>query len=119
MALEINVQKREDLGGTSPTMTPADASGLKFKNPDDKTSIFIMNTNASPVTITVATARECEFGVHPDYSFIVPGNSLLETDGGFNPRRFTDAQGFLTFTFSSIGGISAAALRPTPILKNA
>ena len=118
MPTELVVQSQLALmeAGTPPTMTAADATGHTYRNlrgvEDLEPMIYVENSTASPITLTMISARKSNFGTFPNKTVTIPAMTITQLPG-FDVRRFTDpGTSLASFTLSATSGVRVAAVEP-------
>ncbi len=99
-----------DLTGDAKAFQAATASDT-FAN-DGKTFLYVRSTNASPVTVTVASQTPCNQGVVHNLTFTVAATNGDEIVGPFDVSRFGVNP---TVTYSATASVTVAAFRPNLI----
>lgn len=119
-AVEIFVQDQRDLVGLPVERVIANAAGSggnKFYNDGfGEIHLDIINGSGSALVLTVISARPSNFGVYPNHTETIPVDVGYVTRG-FDPRRFNDLEGFLTFSFDIVTFVEIAAVRRQKIYQ--
>ena len=102
-------------------MVAADPTGHTYTNwrglENLEPELYIENNTASPITLTMATARDSNFGTFPDKPITIPAASLMIVPA-FDSRRFTHpGTGLASFTLSVTTNVRVAAVEPGRIFK--
>jgi hypothetical protein len=112
-AVDLTVQDQLALvaASASPNFVAASANGHTVDNPEGhETQLWFINSGAA-ITVTFVSARKSNFGTFPNKAITIPGGSTVAIPT-FSARRFSDpATGKLSFTLSSVAGVTLAALR--------
>lgn len=94
--------------------TAADATGNTFDNSTGDVYLFIVNAGASPITVTVAEQRTCNFGhaaTDAEYTVSNAGMDAFKTLGPFDVLRFNNSSRLVSVTYSSATSVTVAAVR--------
>lgn len=103
--------------GDTITFQSADAGGDSFTN-DGKTQLWVVGPS-SEFKLLLASARECNFGVHPAHELVVPTGETQVVSDRFAASRFNDSAGKVSITYDpSAVGIQIAAIRSEVLLKD-
>lgn len=101
--------------GNLPTLSAVNASDTFV--PDDRTFLWVKNTNAATRDITIATPRTGVGGVSiGDVTVTIAATTGEEMIGPFPAQHFADAStGLATVTYTSATNVTAAVVRvPIP-----
>lgn len=106
----LTVQEAGFVGLDNIVFDAADAAGDDFVN-DGRTILIVKNTDAAPKTVTVNSQALCSQGFDHDIAVIVPDTTGESIIGTFPKGRFNDATGKVAVSYSSVTGVSVAAVR--------
>jgi hypothetical protein len=68
--------------------------------------VFVRNTSASAITVSVSVEKECEYGfIHPLYRTVEASEQCIIL---LSPGRFNNSEGKTTFTCSAVADIEVA-----------
>jgi hypothetical protein len=102
----------QDVSGTSsvtPTYTACDVAGDQVAN-DGKILLHFKNTNASARNVTIDSVTACNQGSDHNIVVNVPATTGDKMVGPFDAARFTNATGFLTWTYDAVTNLTVAVL---------
>ncbi len=117
MALNLAIQFEQSLGPSGPLFVAADAAGHTFAN-DGSVAIWVHNNTASAITLTMASARDSDFGPYPSREVEIAASTLFKTST-WNARRFTNpVTGLASFTLDVTSGVLVAAVSQQQIFKD-
>lgn len=99
------------VGGLSPVYSAADAGGDKLK-PGRTTFLHVVNGDASPITVTIATPGTTKYGLAIEDRAVTVGASdeqMIPID----PEQYGDPadSGLASVSYSSVTSVTVAALR--------
>ncbi len=107
MAL-LSVQSVPRNNGVTVTETAA-ASSDEFPNAQGSTFLLIVNSNASPTTITVTGVKEPKYGRTGNRQYVVPASSV-GIAGPFDQDGFNAADGNIDIAASSTTSLTYGVL---------
>jgi len=121
---QIVVQNISGSGGII-TYQPAAEGGDFFSNdgpnPEGEVVLFVLGPSAG-YTIIVKNFRPCEYGIHPDFSIVVPVGSIAAMSPRFNHQRFNDNTENVRIDYSNADGnavgIQVAAVRIDSVFQD-
>lgn len=94
--------------GLTPSYVAASAGGDTFAN-NGRVMLHVKNGSASSITVTIVSARTCNFGYQHDIQVTVPASSE-KMIGPFPPERFNNDSGMVQVNYSAVTSVTVAAL---------
>lgn len=94
--------------GITPVYVAASATGDSFPN-NGRVMLHVKNGGASPITVTIVSAKTCNFGFQHDITVTVNASSE-KMIGPFPPERFNNDQGMVQVNYSAVTSVTVAAL---------
>lgn len=97
------------LTGLKPTYVAAASLGDEFVNSRGRALCHIKNGSGAPITITLDSQVECNYGIDHDLDIIIPaGEERLI--GPFDPARFNDVNGRVQVGYSGVTTLTIAII---------
>ena len=94
------------LEGFTLNLVSADSGGDSFRNTSNDNVLFLENTGASEVTVTIVAQKKCNHGVLHDKEITVPaGEQVAVAD--IERSRFNDDNNMVHVTYSDATDILA------------
>lgn len=91
--------------GLAPTFVAASAGGDKFAN-DGLTYLFVKNAGGAPITVTIDSKVQCNYGFDHDLVQSVAAG-VTEKIGLFNSNRFADpVTGLIDVSYSAVTSVT-------------
>jgi hypothetical protein len=121
---QIVVQNITGSGGLI-TYQPAAEGGDFFSNdgpnPEGEVVLFVIGPNDG-YTVIVKNFRPCDYGIHPDYSIVVPAGSIAAMSPRFSQQRFNEHNEDVRIEYSNADGnavgIQVAAVRIDSVFQD-
>lgn len=96
------------VSGLTPAYAAASAGGDTFVN-NGRIMLHIKNGGASPITVTIVSAKTCNFGFQHDITVTINASSE-KMIGPFPPERFNNDSGMVQVNYSAVTSVTVAAL---------
>lgn len=103
----LTVQKISH-SGLSPSFSAADVAGDEFVN-GGRTILYVKNGGASQITVTVDSAKPCNYGFDHDLTVNVPAGDE-RVIGPFAPDRFNNSSARVAVSYTDVTSVTVAAL---------
>lgn len=94
--------------GITPSYVAASAGGDSFTN-NGRTMLHIKNGGTSSITVTIVSARTCNFGFQHDLTVTINASSE-KMIGPFAPERFNNDSAMMQVNYSAVTSVTVAAL---------
>ena len=104
----LNVQEFSTVG-LATTFTAAGATGDTFTNAGT-TYMFVKNSSAAPITVTIDSIAKCDQGFDHDVNYTVPAGETAQI-GPFAPGRYNNANQQVKATYSATASVTVAVVR--------
>ncbi len=95
--------------GIVPSYAAADVAGDSVPI-SGKEFLHIKNASVSPITVTIASNQDSNFGTDEDVAAVVAATDELML-GPFRKARFADGNGNMALTYSDVTTLTLAVLR--------
>jgi len=103
----LTVQKISH-AGLNPNFVAADVGGDEFAN-GGRTMLYVKNEGASQITVTIDSAKPCNYGFDHDLTVDIPAGEDRIV-GPFDPSRFNNSSARVAVTYSDVTSVTVAAL---------
>ena len=95
--------------GTEVTYAAAAGGGDTFVN-DGRTYLHVKNGGGSPITVTINSQENCNYGSDHNIAVIV-ANGSEKIIGFFSKKRFNNTGGAVEVTYSGVTTVTVAAVK--------
>lgn len=108
MATELTLQYESQI--SSPNFESADSDGNFASNATGTTVFYFQNASGSSIVVSIAYVNNCSFGYsHDDTEITIEAATTLKTPM-FTIARYNDGNSNVNCTYSSVVGLSVAAV---------
>lgn len=94
--------------GIIPSYAAASTGGDTFAN-NGRVMLHVKNGGASSITVTIVSAKTCNFGFQHDLTVTIDAGSE-KMIGPFAPERFNNDSGLVAVNYSAVTSVTVAAL---------
>lgn len=98
------------LAGLAPQFVAAAGGGDKLA-PGDRTCLHVKNASGAPITVTVDSVRQSDYGQDSNVVVTVPATTGDRMVGPFPAQRFAGTDGKVAVTYSGVTSLTVAAVR--------
>lgn len=114
---ELALQDLLTVGSGSPVYVDASSGGDEALNLNGRTRIWVINDNGTSINLIFTSNQDSNFGPYTTLTFPVPAATFYPIPA-LDPRRFNNAAGKITWTYSTHVDVDVAAVEDATILKD-
>ena len=101
---------QSSIGAGGAAFVAASGGGDKVDNSSGQIELWVYNQSASPITVTVAEGRTCDFGHAHQNDAVVINAGIMMVFRTYRAERWNDSLGMLSWTYSAVTNVLVAAI---------